>query len=496
MNSQLHSGSQLVDGELIPIEHILEVLWRRGDLEFLLWTQQLPIWLTLMNIPEGIVEFIVLCARQFGKSTFGVLWALSQAIKHRDSCILIIGPDTKQTKDIVLPKMRFLTKTAPKGLIKQMKAENRFHIYHDLDQSATDYTEIIIGGMNDGSSSQRGKTVQTIMVEEIADVPEDHFKESMEQDLGPALTHSKNGQIIYLTTLPPVPDHPFITENIPKAELNNAIKIFTIDDNIALTKAQYDACVERCNGKNTLAFQREYLCIVVRDRNMVVLPDWDEKRDVVEVMLPDHLFMHTTIDWGGVGDKTCSVLHFYDYLKDEDIFWDERVFLPNTPSSVIIEETKAMERDYLATRQTHFIDSRFIDAPAQSVYVDWIKPPYDFIGSIPVKTDWKAGVNSLNNRFKIGKAKIHPRCKFLIVSCRSGMFNKTKSDFARSEALGHCDGLSAMQYALRMRNTTDPYPFYMAHSNHQRLQNATPRGIVQSATGTGITPKKFGQHRR
>ena len=154
--------------EMIPLKHLYEVLWRRGDLEFLLWAQQQPIWDKLMHIPEGVVEFIVLCARQFGKSTFGVIYALSQALKHRDSCILIIGPDTKQCKDIILPKMRFLTKTAPPGLIKQMKAENRFHVYHDLDPKASDFTEIILGGMNENSSSQRGKTVQLIMIEEIS----------------------------------------------------------------------------------------------------------------------------------------------------------------------------------------------------------------------------------------------------------------------------------------------------------------------------------------
>lgn len=491
MSSRKTTKLALAEG--IPLKHLREVLWRRGDLEFLLWDQQLPIWEAMDGLPNHITEFILLCARQFGKSSLGVLRALSRAIKHRDSCILIMGPDTRQTKDIVRPKMRLLTQTAPKGLIKQMKAENRYHIYHDLDPNASDYTEIIIGGMNENSTSQRGKTVQEIFVEEIGDQNGDHFLESMEQDLGPALTHSKNGKITYLTTVPPIPDHPFITQTMVKAEKNNAIKIYTIDDNKALSQEQYDACVERSGGKHTVGFKREYMCQVVRDTNLVVLPDWDQKRNVMDVELPAALRMHTTIDWGGVRDKTCAILHYYDYLRDVDVFWDERVFEPNTPSSVIIEECRAMEAQFLAMRDYHSIASRFIDAPHQFVYVDLVAQ-YNYPATIPTKPDWKSAVNTLNNRFKLGKAVIHSRCKFLTLSARSGMLNKTKSDYDRSTVLGHCDGIAAMKYAVRMRDTGDPYTILQDTNNIRVLQNIIPGGIVQSQSHS-YQPKRFGKHR-
>src|SRR5688572_27378019 len=191
-------------------QDIERILWMRGDLEFLLWRQQLPIWNQLKNLPVSCELFVCLCARQYGKSTIGVCYALSEAIKHRDCCILIIGPDTKQTIDIVNSKMRFLTRTAPRGLIKPMRAANRWHVYHDLDPTAQDYTEIIVGGMNENSSSHRGKTVHKILIEEIVDCPEDLFLESVLGDFGPALTHSIDGKIIYLTTLLKYPGHPFI----------------------------------------------------------------------------------------------------------------------------------------------------------------------------------------------------------------------------------------------------------------------------------------------
>lgn len=483
--------------EGVSEKHLQEVAWRNGYLEFLLWKQQEPIWQLLNSLPPGIKEFVVLCARQFGKSTFGVIMALAAALQYRDSCILIMGPETRQTKDIVGPKMRFLTKTAPKGLIVPQKADNRYHVYHDLDRKASDYTEIVMGGMNENSGSQRGKTVKRIFVEEVVDVPEDQFLESIRSDLGPAMMHAPDGKIIYLTSLPKVPDHPFITDTMIKAERNNALIVFDIWKNDALTMQQKLDAIELAGGIDSDDCKRELLCLLVRDKKRVCLPDWDESLNVYEFELPSYLHMHTTIDWGGVRDKTIATLHFYDYLTAKDMFWDERVFEPMTPSSVIIEEVRAMEDEFLKLKPHHKIHSSFVDAPYQFVYVDLIDQ-YNYSATIPDKPDWMSSVNTLNNRFKKRLAVIHPRCTFLRLSARSGMFNKTKTDFDRTEALGHMDGIANMMYAVRMRDTSDPNPLVLtAHDVIRQNHVASKEMIVRSSNSTSYTePKKFGVHKR
>lgn len=149
-----------------------------------------------------------------------------------------------------------------------------------------------------------------------------------------------------------------------------------------------------------------------------------------------------------------------------------------------------MELEFTSSQNGREIDSRFIDAPYQFVYVDLIEQ-YNYIASIPTKPDWMAAVNTLNNRFKIGKAIIHPRCEFLILSARSGMFNKKKTDLDRSVALGHCDGIMAMTYALRMRVTRDPAPYSVPTDMIQAQNQVTP-SLVQSQ-GQIIEPKRFGR---
>ena len=489
----LTSGSGFtIPASKIPLSDITRTLWMRGDLEFLLWPQQRPIWNQLQNLPVSAELFVCLCARQFGKSTIGVLYALSEAIKNRDCCILIMGPDTKQTKDIVNSKMRFLLRSAPEGLVRQMKSENRWHVYHDLNPKSLDYTEIIIGGMNENSSSQRGKTVHKILVEEIVDVKEDDFLTSMRSDLGPALTHSKDGKIIYLTTLPKYPSHPFITETIPLARLKNAIAVFDIHANTALTPEQFQKCQDLAGGSQSDDWKREYLCEIIRDRKLVCLPDFDA-RCVTPFTLPQDRIIHTTIDWGGVRDKTCAILHTYNYNHAMDMIWDERVFEPNTPTSVIVRGVKEMEKGFEVAQ-------RFVDAPHQLVSVD-LHQEYQFFARLPQKSDWEATLNTLNGRFKQGKVLIHPRCKFVALSAESGILNKNRSDFERTEALGHMDGVAALMYAIRMRDTRCPYPGMLPHDQQSEsyinfAQNAGEytKGAINITIEPGVNaPKRFGR---
>jgi len=470
--------------EFLQERWITDILWMRGDLEFLLWPQQMPIWNQLQNLPVSAELFVCLCARQYGKSTMGVVYALSEAIKNRDCCILIMGPDTKQTRDIVNSKMRFLLRTAPVGLIKQMKAENRWHVYHDLNPKSLDYTEIIIGGMNENSSSQRGKTVHKILVEEIVDVKEDDFLTSMRSDLGPALTHSKDGKIIYLTTLPKYPAHPFITEVIPLARLKSAIAVFDIHSNKALSPEQFQKCMDLAGGEDSQDWKREYLCEIIRDRRLVCLPDYNQT-SIQPFTLPIDSYLHVTIDWGGVRDKTCAVLHTYDYNHATDLFWDERVFEPNTPTSKIVAQCRDMEA-------AHHITSRFIDGPHQLVGVDLLQE-HQYHARLPQKSDWEASLNTLNSRFKLNKVLIHPRCKFLTVSADSGILNKQRTDFERTEALGHMDGVAAMMYGVRMRDTTCPYGAHTVQSeNYINIGQIAAKSQHSIAPGINA-PKRFGR---
>ena len=463
------------------LDDVRDYFWRRGNLSWQLWPQQEPIYNGVRTLPKRVETVVILCARQFGKSHLGVLMALEDCLRYPNKCVLIMGPTLKQARDIVTPRIRDIARTAPAGLIKPSKSEGKWYVGD---------SELVIGGFDLNSSSQRGKTVQTIYVEEIVDSNPDDYTESMRSDLGPALTHSDGGKMIFLTTPPKVPDHPFITDTMAQAELNDALYIFTIKDNHQLTEDQYLACVRRCGGENTTDFRREYLCEIVRDASVVVVPDYDDVTHVSRFEIPLHYHPHVTIDFGGVRDKTVALLHWYNFLDAKAEIWDERVFPPNTPTSEMVKSILEMETQ--AKGQL----IRFADAPGQ-VQVDLVASGYQV--SSPPKDDWQAGVNRMAVAFATGAIRVHERCRFLRQSLKSGTFNRNRTDFERTDALGHCDALAALMYALRVQNETSPYPSLVLNRDRHHIPAAPERidlsDVVQPLVVGGFKPRGFGTFR-
>lgn len=466
----------------ISLDDAKSWMWRKGNLSWKIWEQQEPIYKGIRALEKKVGTVVILCARQFGKSHLGVLMAIEDCLRYPNKCVLVMGPTLKQTREIVTPRMRDIAKDAPPGLVRPSKSEGKWYIGE---------SELVIGGFDQNSSSQRGKTVQTIYIEEIVDSNPDDYQESMRSDLGPALTHSDGGKMIFLTTPPKIPDHPFITDTMANAELNNSLYIFTIRDNHKLSAEQVAACVKRCGGEHTVDFRREYLCEIVRDAQVVVVPDYDDVRHVFQFERPLHIIPHITIDFGGVRDRTAAILHWYNFLDNKTEVWDERVFPPNTPTSYMVKAFLEMEAPFGEMR-------RFADAPGQ-VQVDLANEGYQT--SLPPKSDWQAGVNKLAVTFAADEIRVHERCKFLRQSLKSGTFNKHRTDFERTEALGHCDALAALMYGLRAQDHSNPYPRQtlsrdVYHFIPKETEESAIAGAIQPKVMGGFEPKKFGTFRQ
>lgn len=450
----------------------------------------MPIYDGIRSLGKNVPLVVILCARQFGKSHLGVLMAIEDCLRYPGKCILLMGPTLKQAREIVTPRMNDIRRSAPPGLIRPSKSEGKWYIGD---------SELVIGGFDVNSTSQRGKTVQNIYVEEIVDSDPDDYTESMRSDLGPALTHSDGGKMIFLTTPPKIPDHPFITDTMAQAELDNSLYTYTIDDNYKLTPEQKAACVSRAGGKHTVGYRREYLCEIVRDERIVVVPDYDDVRHVTHVKFPIRFFPHVTIDFGGVRDKTVALLHWYNFFDDCSEVWDERVFEPNTETGSIVKAVLEMEKSLPEGAEI----VRYADMPGQ-LQID-LNTAHKFSVGVVHKDDWQANINNLAVRFSQNKVRIHERCKFLRQSLKSGTFNKQRNDFARTNALGHCDAIAALMYGIRMERRLNPYGALTPHRDSQFYipKNSTETVVAEAIqpktfanSANGFQPKKFGGFKR
>lgn len=450
--------------------------WRRGLLEWKLWDQQRQIYDVVRTINiAGVI--VILCARQFGKSFLGTLMAVEDCLRYPGYTIPVVGPTIKQTVDIVHQAMRLIMRDAPPGLIKRSKSETRWYIGD---------SELVVGGFDTQTATrQRGKRALKIYVEEVVDSNPDQYRESIRSDLGPMLTHSPMPQMIFLTTPPRTPDHPFIVETMPEAKLNGSFFCYTIDDNKKLTPDQYEACVRRSGGRNSIEFRREYLCEIVRDTTIVVITDFDQRRHVGRRQFESEQRYRVAIDWGGVRDLTVALLHTYDYTSDTDVILHEMVFPANTDTEKIVNALRKWEE--------HFnIEAKIADVPGQ-LHVDLTAKGYSV--QAPMKQDWQAGINYMNTRFSLDKIVISPDCPFLLQSVESGTFNKSKTDFERTLALGHCDGLAALMYGLRSTPRDNPFaahrPSFIDKLNPYS-RTITPDGGLAAAFSPAHGASMFG----
>ncbi len=415
-------------------------LWRAGLLDFLLWPQQIPIYNGIRSLPNTVDLAVVLTARQFGKSVLGAILALEDCLQNPNKCILMVGPTERMAREIIAPRIAMLARNAPEGLITRTKSESKWNVGH---------SEIVIGGFDQNSSSHRGKTLHNIYVEEVVDSNPDQYMESMRSDLGPALTHSDNGKIIILTTPPKTPDHPFITHTVPEAASNSALFRFTIYDNKKISKEQFERCVKLAGGIDSVDFKREYLCEVVRDGSLVLVPEFNEDLVVKPCAAPQHSIFWVSGDTGGVRDKHVFHLMTYDFLRNKYLFLDERAFDPDTSTADMIPKLLDMEGG-------RKIAARWVDAAGQ-LQVDLMRY-WQYTTTLPRKDDLDATVNQVRRAIQCGEVEIDPKCQLLITTMRSGTYNRTRTDLERTRTLGHCDAFMSAAYGLRHAITSNPFP--------------------------------------
>ena len=425
------------------------ILWLAGNLSFKLWQQQRIIYTTIRNMPKTTQNVVVLCARQFGKSVLGTILATEDCLRNKDIVVMIIGPTIKQTRAIVNPRMKLITRDAPEGLIRHVKSEDTYYFSNG--------SELKLGGFDTNSGSERGKTLHKVYIEEIVESNPDSYLDFLRSDLGPALTHSKHAQIVYLTTLPKIPDHPFCLETVPEAQSNGAFFKFTIHDNAKLSKQQFDSCVKLCGGIDSIDFKREYLCEQVRDSSIVLAPEFNEDHHVKQIKLPIHAKFWISGDVGGVRDKSVFHLMCFDFERAKILVIDERAYSPDTGSAVMVAGCRQMEKDVR-------IEGRYVDCDGQ-MRVDFMHQ-HTYPVHLPRKDELEATVNQVRVALTRREVEIDPSCKLLIMTLRSGTFNKNKTDLERTHTLGHMDAFMSLAYGIRHCIRTNPFPLYNGADPH------------------------------
>lgn len=403
-------------------------LWLGGELSWKLHSAQRKIYDDLGDSSE----ILIFCARQFGKSYLSVILALEHCLRNPGSIVRIAGPTLKQVKDIVSDNLAPICLDAPQGLIKRHKSEYRWTVGK---------SSLRLGILERANSdSLRGGNAGLVICEEGCFVPSDDYSYAISSIIGPQLLRSR-GRLIHVTTPSKrEPEHVIHQDIKDRCELANNFYRYTVYDNPQLGPEHIAQAMRLAGGSESDDWKSEYLCEIIRVQDSVCVPEFDESLHVRghgnRPTISLNLLVST--DVGGVRDKTVSLLIGHNPLNGISYVLEEAVFATNTASAAIIE----------GIRQFGFAPRHYADAPGQ-LLIDW-EQQHQYSATLPLKDDWRAGLNNVRIMLQTGKLLINPNCAFLIKTLKGATFNRDRTDFGRSNLLGHMDALAALSYGCRM----------------------------------------------
>lgn len=436
---------------------ILYELWKRGDIGPLLFhAGQQKIDAVYRNSPGAVVVFNI--SRQWGKTYFGVKTAVELAIKKPKARIRIAAAFETDLGEFIEPAFDTILETCPPELRPRYIQQKKRYVFPNG-------SIIKLVGLDRKPNGLRGNSIDLIIIDEAGFVSRlDYLHTSV---IVPLTTHRPDAKILLLTTPPESPDHEF-WDFVERAKLDNSYAEFTIDQNPLLSPKDVARIEREMGGRETTAFLREYLCKRVVEAERALLPEFSESLHVKATERPPYFnYLHTYefLDTG-VRHLTVNLFAYYDFPRAVLVVEDELVLKGSQVTTRNIKndsEKKEKELKYIPYR-------RVADNNNLILLNDLTQEGMTFMPTS--KDSLEAMVNAARLWTKDNRIEVHPRCKILAGTLRSGLWNKNRDDFAVSKVYGHCDAFAALMYGVRNVDTfTNPVP---QHFENPWLQAKTP----------------------
>lgn len=458
-------------------------LYRRGNLDHLLHAGQIKIQESLTRIPRQIKP--ILCARGFGKTYYGAKRAVSVCIQKRAR--VKIGTEFQtDLEEFLLPNFEAVLSSCPKSHLPKWKSSGSKYVFPDG-------AEIKLVGLDRKPNGLRGThKTDLIILEEAGFISK--LESIYYSVIVPTTMHAPHCEILLPTTPPEQLDHFFWTL-YDLANLENEVPVLTIDDNPLLRASDIKRIEDDMGGRHTVAFQREYLCKRIPDATRQLTPEFQKERHVAEFQRPayfDYLVKTSSLD-SGVRDNTVELFSIYDFPNATLHIEDELVLSQNQVLTDVIYDRTAQIETALNYRKV----DRWADNNNLILIQDLNKAGFkDGSGrhwTPTAKDAIEAGVNMVRLWLKEGRLKIHPRCRFLIGTLETALWNKQRTDFERSKVFGHADALAALIYLIRNVNTRiNPIPATFEVD----LENTFIRNPSQQTGSAKVLADAFGMKRK
>jgi hypothetical protein len=443
-------------------EEIKRILWGRGELKWKLHAGQRVIDEKYSKTTGKL--FVADCARQFGKSTWGVDKIVERAIRYPGTQHKYGTAFLTDLEKFIMPTFDYILADCPRKYRPVYKTKGSHYV--------TPYgSSIDLVGLDRKPNGMRGSKVYTHVLDEAGYIS--RLKYLYQSVIVPTTTHVPEARIIIFSTQPESPDHDFV-EFCDMAELDEAYvkldiyqnPLLTLEkiDEIALEYAPKDPKLSReeriALGKASTAFRREYLCERIVEENRAIVPEFNEKRHVRPRLEQDPFrkfyFRVESLDTAGSGaHNTGGLFGYYDFLRAKAVVEGEFEIKGSATTTRKINDLVRTKESELGGYENalRWADNNnlILISDLGSEFGLWFNPT--------TKDELHAMVNKVRLWFQSDRIEIDPNCTRLIRQCKAGIWDSRRLKFSESNIHGHYDLLAALVYFVRnIPESTNPIP--------------------------------------
>lgn len=448
-----------------------KTLWYQGDLSFDLRPHgQLRLYNFVKETSRespGPDPFVLETHRRLGKSNFALRLAVERAIRSPGQRIIYAAPTKEQALPIVRPNLSVVLRNCPIEL--KPKPVKWSYLFQNPDWPEDSEPSVIeVYGINSNVDAARGGHCDMAVIDEAGYIRRlDYF---MNDVLSWQFMNRPDPLCIMISTPPRTMDHPFITHYVPRARANHRYMGIPASANPDFTYTDEQFVLQIVGTKNSVAWRREAEIEHITDPDAMIVPEWTQMRDlsIAAWERPEAFFPTVSMDLGWT-DYTHILFGYVDFLAQKLIIEHEHRTHYESEGP-IVEAIRAKE-SYLnyaqhdgyrtLTSQTAPLLCHNVRriADADPLVLRSLLSTHNLRFEAAIRHDRDATLAALRHLVVSDKLRIHPRCEQLIYQLDNGVWNEKRTDYERSDSLGHCDGISALAYMNRQiywrRN---PYP--------------------------------------
>lgn len=419
-------------------------LWRRG---IIAQHYLKPYQWTLYGLLHATKRDIVVpnISRRFGKSTVCVVYAIEKAICNPSHRVRYATAFLSDLEGFIKPIFDDVLSSCPSDLLPEYNSTRKEYTFIGGGR-------IRLVGLDKNPNALRGNRIDLMIIDEAAFVS--NLEYLYKSIIVPATANSKF-KLVFPSTPPISTDHFWASYLVPKAKMSNTYLEQTVEDNTSISIEERTRLIDELGGIDSVNVQRELYCKIIRDENLMVIPEYTSLC-VKPILKPAYYNPTTTIDLGGAKDKHAGLITFWDFQRAKFCVYREFLLGSNTPTSDVIAAAQLMEKDVDFT--TKHVD-RVCDTPPQ-MQLDLGRMGFHYRIPDKIPGSVEANVNAVRLAFQRDEIEIDPSCKWLRHTLENGAWDNRRSDFQRTEELGHLDLLAALLYAYRHCNRSNPYPKY------------------------------------